>query len=66
MTTMDFYTVVLRQSGRYWLALCLENSIDSTAIGLNRDRTLWSHEELHIAKDRLSVPSRHKHIAALP
>lgn len=24
---MDFYTVVLRQSGGYWLALCLENGI---------------------------------------
>lgn len=24
---MDFYTVVLRQSGEYWVALCLENGI---------------------------------------
>jgi predicted RNase H-like HicB family nuclease len=24
---MDFYTVVLRQSAGYWVALCLENSI---------------------------------------
>lgn len=24
---MDFYTVVLRQSAGYWLALCLENGI---------------------------------------
>ena len=24
---MDFYTTVLRKSGRYWVALCLENGI---------------------------------------
>lgn len=24
---MDFYTVILRQSGEYWVALCLENGI---------------------------------------
>ncbi len=24
---MDFYTVVLRRSGGYWVALCLENGI---------------------------------------
>ena len=24
---MDFYTTVLRQSGPYWVALCLENGI---------------------------------------
>ncbi len=24
---MDFYTVVLRKSGSYWVALCLENGI---------------------------------------
>jgi predicted RNase H-like HicB family nuclease len=24
---MDFYTVVLRQSASYWVALCLENGI---------------------------------------
>ena len=24
---MDFYTVVLRKSAGYWLALCLENGI---------------------------------------
>lgn len=24
---MDFYTVVLRQSAGYWVALCLENGI---------------------------------------
>lgn len=24
---MDFYTAVLRQSGGYWVALCLENGI---------------------------------------
>lgn len=24
---MDFYTVILRQSGAYWVALCLENGI---------------------------------------
>jgi len=25
--TMDFYTAVLRKSGPYWVALCLENGI---------------------------------------
>ncbi len=24
---MDFYTAILKQSGIYWVALCLENSI---------------------------------------
>lgn len=24
---MDFYTVVLRKSGRYWVALCLEDGL---------------------------------------
>lgn len=24
---MDFYTVVLRRSGEYWVALCLENGL---------------------------------------
>lgn len=24
---MDFYTVILRQSAAYWVALCLENGI---------------------------------------
>lgn len=24
---MDFYTTVLRKSGQYWVALCLENGI---------------------------------------
>ena len=24
---MDFYTMVLRKSGKYWVALCLENGI---------------------------------------
>ncbi|PNW44833.1 UNVERIFIED_CONTAM: hypothetical protein BEN50_12640 [Euhalothece sp. KZN 001] len=24
---MDFYTVILRQSSKYWVALCLENGI---------------------------------------
>ena len=24
---MDFYTVVLRKSGAYWVALCLENGL---------------------------------------
>ena len=24
---MDFYTVVLRKSGSYWVALCLENGL---------------------------------------
>ena len=27
MNKMDFYTIVLRRSGDYWVALCLENGI---------------------------------------
>jgi predicted RNase H-like HicB family nuclease len=27
MNKMDFYTIVLRKSGAYWLALCLENGL---------------------------------------
>jgi predicted RNase H-like HicB family nuclease len=25
--SMDFYTAVLRKSGKYWVALCLENGL---------------------------------------
>ena len=24
---MDFYTIVIRKSGQYWIALCLENGL---------------------------------------
>ena len=27
MNKMDFYTIVLRRSGDYWVVLCLENGI---------------------------------------
>jgi predicted RNase H-like HicB family nuclease len=27
MNNMDFYTIVLRRSGDYWVALCLENGM---------------------------------------
>jgi predicted RNase H-like HicB family nuclease len=27
MNKMDFYTIVLRKSGAYWVALCLENGL---------------------------------------
>ena len=27
MNKMDFYTIVLRKSGDYWVALCLENGL---------------------------------------
>jgi predicted RNase H-like HicB family nuclease len=27
VVTMDFYTMVLRKSGDYWVALCLENGL---------------------------------------
>ena len=27
MNKMDFYTIVLRKSGAYWVSLCLENGL---------------------------------------
>jgi predicted RNase H-like HicB family nuclease len=35
---MDFYTVVLRKSEKYWAALCLENGI--VGQGINKDDSI--------------------------
>ena len=33
---MDFYTIVLRRSGQYWVALCLENGLVGQGDGKER------------------------------
>lgn len=52
---MDFYTVVLRQSAGYWVALCLENGIvwqgetrDSAIAKLKE--AIESFQEIHVSK----------------
>ena len=40
---MDFYTVVLRQSGGYWVALCLENGI--VGQGMNQQEAIDKLQE---------------------
>lgn len=39
----DFYTVVLRQSGGYWVALCLENGI--VGQGMNQQEAIDKLQE---------------------
>jgi predicted RNase H-like HicB family nuclease len=40
---MDFYTVVLRQSREYWVALCLENGI--VGQGMTQDQAMTKLQE---------------------
>jgi predicted RNase H-like HicB family nuclease len=40
---MDFYTVVLRKSDNYWVALCLENGI--VGQGINKDDSIQNLKE---------------------
>ena len=40
---MDFYTVVLRKSGNYWVALCLENGIAGQ--GVSKDDSIQNLKE---------------------
>jgi len=40
---MDFYTLVLRKSGDYWVALCLENGLAGQ--GLTKDDAVRSIRE---------------------
>lgn len=40
---MEFYTVVLRQSASYWVALCQENGI--VGQGATRDEAICASEE---------------------
>lgn len=40
---MDFYTVVLRKSDNYWVALCLENGI--TGQGVSKDDSIQNLKE---------------------
>lgn len=40
---MDFYTVVLRKSDNYWVALCLENGI--VGQGVNKDDSIQNLKE---------------------
>lgn len=40
---MDFYTSVLRRSGQYWVALCLENGL--VGQGLSKDEALKKLKE---------------------
>lgn len=47
---MDFYTVVLRKSGRYWVALCLENGL--VGQGITKENAISKLKE---AVDSLEV-----------
>jgi predicted RNase H-like HicB family nuclease len=40
---MDFYTVVLRKSDNYWVALCLENGI--VGQGVSKDNSIQNLKE---------------------
>ncbi|MDZ7759328.1 MAG: hypothetical protein U5L00_03615 [Desulfovermiculus sp.] len=40
---MDFYTSVLRRSGQYWVALCLENGL--VGQGLSKEEALGKLKE---------------------
>lgn len=40
---MDFYTVVLRKSGDYWVALCLENGL--VGQGLTKENAIEKLKE---------------------
>jgi predicted RNase H-like HicB family nuclease len=40
---MDFYTVVLRKSDNYWVALCLENGI--VGQGVSKDDSIQNLKE---------------------
>lgn len=53
---MNFYTVVLRKSNNYWVALCLENGI--VGQGVNKEDSIRSlkeaidsFEEVHICEE---------------
>ena len=40
---MDFYTIVLRKSGTYWVALCLENGL--VGQGNTKDAAIFKLKE---------------------
>lgn len=49
---MDFYTMILRRSGAYWVALCLENGVvgqgDSKEVAVIKlKEAIDSFEEVH-------------------
>ncbi|MEZ4528969.1 MAG: hypothetical protein R2941_23915 [Desulfobacterales bacterium] len=46
---MDFYTTVLRKSGNYHVALCLENGL--TGQGKNKDETIKLMEAVESFND---------------
>ncbi len=59
---MDFYTVVLRRSGGYWVALCLENGLvgqgntKENAINKLRDAIDSFEDVRRTEKDVYSAP----------
>jgi predicted RNase H-like HicB family nuclease len=66
---MDFYTVILRQSAGYWVALCLENGIvgqgetqDSAIVKLKQ--AIESFQEVYASKSDIycaPVPIKELH-----
>lgn len=55
---MDFYTVILRQSADYWIALCLENGIvgqgDTQENAISKlKEAIESFEEVYNAEDNI-------------
>ncbi len=61
---MEFYTVILRQSASYWVALCLENGIvgqgDTQENAISKlKEAIESFEEVYKAEDNIyqaSIP----------
>ena len=55
---MNFYTVILRQSDRYWVALCLENGIvgqgDTQTNAIRKlKEAIESFEEVYNAEENI-------------
>ncbi|RCJ19988.1 hypothetical protein A6S26_04460 [Nostoc sp. ATCC 43529] len=67
---MDFYTVVLRQSSSYWVALCLENGIvgqgDTQEDAINKLKAaiesfeIVYESETNIYKSPISIEQLHE------
>jgi predicted RNase H-like HicB family nuclease len=71
---MDFYTIVLRESGEYWVGLCLENGLvgqgDSKETAIeNLKEAIFSFQEARredpeIHSSSLSIKELHEFLAA--
>jgi predicted RNase H-like HicB family nuclease len=53
---MDFYTLILRKSGNYWIALCLENGIVGQGVS-RKDAITKLKEAVASVEDALKTES---------